>query len=433
MVKTRNACLDDDSDSDSEQLAASVSKFVDLVVAKAKQKTEELELESEEEDTEDEEMDAEMYTFQEMRYLSQCGSAKRQKLNAMEAELNSSSSMPFRFQILESKHSDEAKSRMLSLLDSKDNKSRASVEAALKVPISPACQSSHVSPALCAQMLQDARTHLDNAVHGLDCVKTPILQLLAQFLTNPSASFPPILLNGPPGVAKTTIAKSIANALSRQMAVISCGGMTEVATLKGGNAIFEGSNIGEITNAIISKGTNAVIVLDEIDKISESKMGTEATATLMCALDRTQNSEFTDQFIPYVPLDLSQIIFVCTSNNKDLLHPVLKDRLCVIDIPAPTKAEKLNIATKFLIPRANKNVHANTFDVAITDAGVHTLIELSGEEKGVRELERKIEELIRTVNYNRLVDTNFTNEPLTPARIKELVPKRAPTAHSMYI
>ena len=165
MVKTRTSRYEGESDDDSEtsdndQLEASVNKFVDLVVAKAEEFH--WNVESEEED---EEVEGDTYSLQEIRYLNQCSPAKRQKLSTTEAELNALSNVPFRFQVLESEHSEDAKCRMLSLLDSKDNKSRASVEAALRIPIRKH-QAIPSTPLSCAQKLQEARSHLDDAVHG---------------------------------------------------------------------------------------------------------------------------------------------------------------------------------------------------------------------------------------------------------------------------
>lgn len=245
-----------------------------------------------------------------------------------------------------------------------------------------------------AVSVEEARKILDKDHDGLLKVKERILEFVAvkQFTTNIKNQI--ICLVGPPGVGKTSIAASIARALGRKYARVSLGGMHDEAEIRGHRKTYVGAMPGRIVTAIInSKAENPVIVLDEIDKMSNNFRG-DPTSALLEVLDPEQNKSFRDNFME-IPIDLSDTLFIATANSYDGIPSPLLDRMEIIELSTYTDTEKLSIAKNHLIPKQMKRGGMSSRTFKITDEAILALISGYTREAGVRSLERQIASLVR--------------------------------------
>ncbi|GLV31559.1 Lon protease [Carabus blaptoides fortunei] len=246
--------------------------------------------------------------------------------------------------------------------------------------------------------LQKAKDDLEVDHYGLENVKKRVLEYLAvKKLRKDGYHQGPILcLVGPPGVGKTSVARSIAATLNRPFVRVSLGGVNDMSDIRGHRRTYVGSMPGRIIQAIKRSGVkNPVILLDEIDKMTYGIRGNPAAA-LLEVLDPSQNKEFMDHYLN-VPFDLSQILFIATANSVKGLTPALYDRLEMIKISGYTYLEKIEIAKKYLLPKQLKENGLNPELLAIPDETIQLLIHNYTREAGVRNLERKIGSLCRSV------------------------------------
>ena len=249
--------------------------------------------------------------------------------------------------------------------------------------------------------LKRAKSILDKDHYGLEKVKERILEFLAvRKLTN-SVKGPILCLVGPPGVGKTSIAKSIASALKKKYARMSLGGVRDEAEIRGHRKTYIGAMPGRIINAVrLAKSSNAMILLDEIDKMSNDFRGDPASA-LLEVLDSEQNFAFVDHYIE-VPFDLSDIMFVTTANSFESIPRPLLDRMEVITLSSYTEYEKLQIAERYLIPKQRKAHGITASKLKIDQPAISDIINYYTKESGVRELERKIATVCRqSAHVNR--------------------------------
>ncbi|MBX2850844.1 MAG: endopeptidase La [Phycisphaeraceae bacterium] len=244
--------------------------------------------------------------------------------------------------------------------------------------------------------LKHAREILDRDHFDLDKVKRRLIEYLAVRKLNPSGRGAILCLSGPPGVGKTSLGKSIAEALGREFARISMGGVRDEAEVRGHRRTYIGAMPGRLIQDIRRCGTNnPVIMLDEVDKLGNDFRGDPASA-LLEVLDPRQNHAFVDRYLD-VPFDLSKVMFICTANYIGNIPPALLDRLEVIDIPGYTDHDKLAIAKKYLAPRQMKEHGLKAKHCAFRVAGLRKLIDGYTREAGVRELERQIGAVCRAV------------------------------------
>jgi len=243
-----------------------------------------------------------------------------------------------------------------------------------------------------------ARSILDDDHHGMKDVKDRILEFIAVGVLKGTVQGKIICLNGPPGVGKTSIGKSIAASLNREFFRFSVGGMTDVSEIKGHRRTYVGAMPGKIVQALKTAGSNnPVIMLDEIDKLGRGYQGDPASA-LLEVLDPSQNKDFMDHYID-VPIDLSQCLFVCTSNELSTIPGPLRDRMEVIQVSGYTADDKVQIARKHLLPKAREEHGLKPSNSVVSDAALRTLIVKYCREPGVRNLQKQIEKLLRKVAF----------------------------------
>lgn len=244
--------------------------------------------------------------------------------------------------------------------------------------------------------LNRARKVLDKDHYGLTKVKDRIIEYLAVLKLKQDMKGPILCLYGPPGVGKTSLGRSIAKALKRKYVRMSLGGVHDEAEIRGHRKTYVGALPGKIIQNIKkAKTSNPVFILDEIDKVNADFRGDPSSA-LLEVLDPEQNSTFMDNYLE-VEYDLSKILFIATANSLDTIHPALRDRMEIIEISGYTMEEKLQIATKHLIPKQKKEHGLKSKDVTFRKEAIVKVIEDYTRESGVRNLERKIGTLVRNV------------------------------------
>ena len=242
--------------------------------------------------------------------------------------------------------------------------------------------------------LKAAEKILNEQHFGLEKVKDRLLEFLAVLQRRKEIKGPILCLVGPPGVGKTSLGKSVADALGRKFARISLGGMRDEAEIRGHRRTYVGALPGRILQTLRRvESRNPVILLDELDKVGADVRGDPASA-LLEVLDPAQNHTFTDHYLD-LPFDLSRVLFIATANWLDPIHVALRDRLEVIELPSYTETEKLQIAKRYLVPRQLEEHGLTRSDVKISDTALRELIREYTREAGVRQLEREIAALAR--------------------------------------
>lgn len=266
-----------------------------------------------------------------------------------------------------------------------------------------------------------AQQILDRDHYGLKKVKDRILEILAVRKLAPDVKAQIICLVGPPGVGKTSIARSIAESLGRKYVRLSLGGVRDEAEIRGHRRTYIGAMPGKIITAMISaKSSNPLMLLDEIDKLAGDFRGDPAAA-LLEALDPEQNSTFNDHFLD-IPYDLSHVLFITTANDLGSIPGPLRDRMDVIELPSYTRVEKYNIARKHLLPKQLK-LCGLTGKVTLSQSALYDIIDGYTREAGVRNLERTITSVLRKC-ARKVASGEAESVSVTASSLEELLGPR---------
>ena len=254
--------------------------------------------------------------------------------------------------------------------------------------------------------LKRAMKILDRDHYGLDDVKRRIIEYLAVLKLRNDMKSPILCLYGPPGVGKTSLGKSIAEALGREYVRMSLGGLRDEAEIRGHRKTYIGAMPGRILQSLKKAGTaNPVFVLDEIDKLSNSHQGDPSSAMLE-VLDPEQNSEFYDNFLE-MGFDLSKVMFIATSNSLNTIQPALRDRMEIINVTGYTIEEKVEIAKRHLLPKQLKEHGLTTKDLKIGKPQLEKIVEGYTRESGVRGLEKQIAKMVRYAAKNIAMEETY--------------------------
>ncbi|AUP77486.1 endopeptidase La [Flavivirga eckloniae] len=254
--------------------------------------------------------------------------------------------------------------------------------------------------------LKRAKKILDRDHFGLEDVKRRIIEYLAVLKLRNDMKSPILCLYGPPGVGKTSLGKSIAEALGREYVRISLGGLRDEAEIRGHRKTYIGAMPGRIIQSLKKAGTsNPVFVLDEIDKLSNSHQGDPSSAMLE-VLDPEQNSEFYDNFLE-MGYDLSKVMFIATSNSLSTIQPALRDRMEIINVTGYTIEEKVEIAKRHLLPKQLKEHGLTTEHIKIGKAQLEKIVEGYTRESGVRGLEKQIAKMVRYAAKNIAMEEDY--------------------------
>src|SRR4051812_29368326 len=279
--------------------------------------------------------------------------------------------------------------------------------------------------------LIEARKILDRDHHDLDKVKRRIIEYLAVRKLKPEGGGAILCFLGPPGVGKTSLGKSIAEATGRNFIRVALGGVRDEADIRGHRRTYIGSMPGRIIAELRKAGTrNPVMMLDEVDKLGSDFRGDPSSA-LLEVLDPAQNSTFTDHYLD-VPFDLSKVLFIATSNTMDTIPGPLRDRMEVIEIPGYTNSDKLNISKSYLVPRQLDVNGLTGKQVRFKDEALREIIESYTREAGVRNLERNIGSVARAIAAEVVggrtdkitVDREYVTKTLGPRRFEPELAQR---------
>ena len=271
--------------------------------------------------------------------------------------------------------------------------------------------------------LSRARKILDRDHYGMEKVKERILEYIAVLSLRGDLKSPILCLYGPPGVGKTSLGKSIADALKRKYVRVSLGGLHDEAEIRGHRRTYIGAMPGRIIKNIQKAGSsNPVFILDEIDKVTQNTHNGDPASALLEVLDPEQNGAFHDNYLD-VDYDLSKVMFIATANNLGTIPRPLLDRMEIIEVSGYITEEKLEIAKRHLIPKEKENTGLNDKKPIFTKPAIEKIIEQYTRESGVRQLEKQINKALRKIAFKKAESNDLPYEKITPIEIESLLGK----------
>ena len=358
----------------------------------------------------------------DLQYFNEKMSLEEQEYTLKELELikqHSDISKPYRLTLIESNIPSHYKAiayRKISTLKRMDpgcseyNKMKNWVDTFMRIPFGKynnlPITLSNDGVDKCHEFMENAKNILDNAVYGLDDAKLQIMQMIGQWIVNPSAIGTAIAIKGPMGTGKTTLVKEgISKILGREFAFIALGGATDSSFLEGHSYTYEGSTWGKIVDLLIKcKSMNPVIYFDELDKISDTPKGEEIAGILTHLTDTSQNSEFHDKYFSEIDFDLSRCLFIFSYNDESKVNRILLDRMYRIQTKGYEQKQKSIIAHKYLLPKICEQVKFDMSDITISDDTMNYIISnYTDKEDGVRTLKRCLEIIYTKLNLYRLM------------------------------
>jgi len=361
---------------------------------------------------------------QEEDYYNSLPSARRESLLGIMKRISTISLdngiVPYKFRILELPINDYIKTsviKKLAMLDEMSSdmgesyKLRNWIDGFLRVPFGktiPLPIQYQTNQSKSAEFIVNARKEMDASIYAMTPAKTQILQIIAQLLVNPDSVGNVIALQGPMGVGKTSFAKNaIAKVLNRPFEFFSLGGASDIATFTGHSYTYEGSVWGRIVDSLMNaKCMNPVLYFDEVDKVSTTPHGEEIISMLIHLTDRSQNTQFHDRYFSGIDFDVSQCLFVFSFNDIDKVHPILRDRMTVINCDGYNEKDKTIILKEHIWPQITERLRFSKEELSIEDAAINFMItEFSGDsEKGVRGLIRIVESMLTRLNMLRVAN-----------------------------
>jgi len=336
------------------------------------------------------------------------------------SDLLGESEMPFKFRVLDLDTTPKIQTEIIRKIDAmtrmgpesgETQKLRNWVDAILRVPFGKniPLPVTFDDKEKCAGFLRDSRAQLDKATYGMVPAKTQIMQILAQWISNPASVGNCIAMKGPMGTGKTSFARNgIAKVLQRPFMFFSLGGASDIAHYSGHSYTYEGSMWGRIIDAIMqARCMNPVLYFDELDKISGTPHGEEITSMLIHLTDRSQNTQYHDRYFAGIDFDLSQCLFVFSFNDESKVHPILKDRMSVIQCSGYKDDEKKIIVANYVWPEVLKHAGIAREDLTASEEAAEYIIrEYSKGEQGMRNIIRVVETVVSRINLLRISDEN---------------------------
>jgi ATP-dependent Lon protease len=333
--------------------------------------------------------------------------------------------VPYKFKILSLPISDYTKSTVIKKVmalsempsDSGESyKLKTWVDGFLRIPFGktiPLPVKLEDGTAKCTEFITTARKNMNKSVYGMVPAKTQILQTISQWIVNPDSVGNVIALQGPMGVGKTSFARNaIAEVLQRPFEFFSLGGASDISNFTGHSYTYEGSMWGRIADCLMHSGAmNPVLYFDELDKVSTTPHGEEIVSMLIHLTDRSQNTQFHDRYFSGIDFDVSQCLFVFSFNDIDKVHPILRDRMNVINCAGYNETDKRVILKEHIWPQIVKRLKFKEDDVILDDSAITLLIlDHSVDEKGVRHLIRTVETMMTRLNMLRVADDESMKE-----------------------
>lgn len=270
--------------------------------------------------------------------------------------------------------------------------------------------------------IKNAERILNRDHYGMEKVKERILEYLAILKMKGNMKSPILCLYGPPGVGKTSLGKSIADALKRKYVRVSLGGVHDEAEIRGHRRTYIGAMPGRIIKGITRAGSsNPVFILDEIDKVQTNSISGDPASALLEVLDPEQNSTFHDNFLD-MDYDLSNVMFIATANTLSTIPQPLLDRMELIEVSGYITEEKIEIARRHLIPKIEKEMGMENFsEIKFTKPGIEKIIDNYTRESGVRQLEKKINKIFRKLAMGYVKEGTFPYTSITPTAVRSLL------------